>query len=76
MQAGERAVCCSVQDWQIMRLRHAFLRVFVGKNRGACGVKMRVVVGMVEVSVSVDHVFQRRITEAVESLFEPRPEHR
>src|SRR5258708_3647398 len=73
MQAGERAVCCSVQDRQIMRLGHALLSVFVGKDRGSCGVKTRVVIGMVEVPVGVDDVLNRSVAKAIESLFEPWP---
>jgi len=57
MQVVERAVCVSIQDRQIMRLGHALLSVFVGKDRGSCGVKMRVVIGMVEVPVGVDDAF-------------------
>src|SRR5260370_42155593 len=73
MQAGERAVCSSIQDRQIMRLGHALLSVFVGKDRGSCSVKMRVVIGMVEVPVGVDDVFHRSVAKAIESLFQPRP---
>src|SRR5271170_7403946 len=73
MQAGERAIWSSVQDRQIMRPGHILLRVFVGKDRGSCGVKMRVVIGMVEVPVGVDDVFQRGIAKTFESLFEPGP---
>src|SRR5712664_676317 len=47
--------------------------VFVGKDRGARGVKRRVVIGMAEVPVGVDDVFQRSIAKAIESLFEPGP---
>jgi hypothetical protein len=56
-----------------MRLGHALLSVFVGKDRGSCGVKTRVVIGMVEVPVSVDDVFQRSVAKAIESRFEPWP---
>src|SRR5271168_2670118 len=56
-----------------MRRGHILLGVFVGKDRGTCGVKMRVVVGMVEVPVGVDDVFQRSIAKAIESFFEPGP---
>src|SRR6267378_453650 len=73
MQTGERAVCSSVQDRQIMRLGHALLSVFVSKDRGSCGVKMRVVIGMVEMPVGVDDVFNWSVAKAVESLFEPGP---
>src|SRR5580693_2835428 len=73
MQAGERAVCSSIQDRQIMRLRHALLSVFVGQDRGSCSVKMRVVIGMVEMPVGVDDVFNRSVAKAVEGLFEPGP---
>src|ERR1700676_2249265 len=73
MQAGERAVCSSVQDRQIMRLGHALLGIFMGKDRGSCGVKRRVVIGMVEMPVGVDHVFNRSVAKAIESLFEPGP---
>src|SRR6266850_824722 len=57
MQAGERAVCSSIQDRQIMRLGHALLSVFVGQDCGSRGVKMRVVIGMVEMPVGVDDEF-------------------
>ena len=73
MQAGERAVCSSVQDRQIMGLGHALLSVCMGKDRGSCGVKMRVVIGMVEMPVGVDDVFNRSVAKAIESLFEPGP---
>src|SRR3984893_19454917 len=73
MQAGERAVCSSIQDRQIMRLRHALLSVFVGKDRGSCSVKMRVVIGMVEMPAGVDDVFNRSVAKALECLFEPGP---
>src|ERR1700761_3005159 len=56
-----------------MRLRHPLLRVFVGKNRGSCSVKRRVVIGMVEVPMGVDDVFHRSIAKLIESLFEPGP---
>src|SRR6266481_6076335 len=56
MQAGERAVCSSIQDRQVMRFGHALPSVFVGKNRGPCGVERRVVIGMVECQwVSMTH---------------------
>src|SRR6266478_1836697 len=73
MQAGERAVCSSIQDRQVMWFGHALPSVFVGKNGGPCGVKRRVVIGMVEVPVGVDDVFQRSVAKAIESLFEPGP---
>src|ERR1700682_2307857 len=73
MQAGERAVWSSIQDRQIMRLGQALLSVFVGKDRGSCGVKMRVVIGMVEVPVSVDDVFHWSIAKTIESVFELGP---
>src|ERR1700685_2891736 len=73
MQASERAVCCSIQDRQIMRLGHALLSVFVRKDRGSCGVKMCIVIGMVEVPVGVDDVFHRCAAKAIESFFEPGP---
>src|SRR5271155_1013749 len=76
MQAGERAIWSSIQNWQIMRLGHILLRVFVGKDRGSCGVKRRVVICMVEVPVGVDDVFHRGIAKAIESLFEPGPRRR
>src|SRR5258708_22707176 len=56
-----------------MRLGHALLSVFVGQDRGSCGVKRRVVIGMVEVPVCVDDVFQRSVAKATESLFESGP---
>ena len=73
MQAGERAIWSSIQNRQIMRLRHILLRVVVGKDRGSCGVKRRVVIGMVEVPVGVDDAFHRSIAKAIESLFELGP---
>src|SRR5258706_4045015 len=73
MQARERTVRSSIQDRQIMRLRHALLSIFVGKDRGSRGVKMRVVIGMVEVPVGVDDVLHWRVAKAIESLFEPGP---
>ena len=56
-----------------MRLGHALLSVFMGKDRGSCGVKRRVVIGMVEVPVGIDDVFHRSVIDAVERLFESRP---
>src|SRR5580693_6187193 len=76
MQAAERAIWSSIQDRQIMRLGHILLCVFVGKDPGSCGVKMRVVIGMVEVPVGVDDVFERGLAKAIESLFEPGPRRR
>jgi len=73
MQVVERAVRSSIQDQLIMRLGHALLSVFVGKDRGSPGVKMRVVIGMVEVPVGVDDAFHRSIAKAIESLFELGP---
>src|SRR6266849_10045952 len=73
MQAGERAVWSSIQDRQIMRLGHALLGVVVGKDRRSGRVKMGVVIGMVEVPVGIDDVFQRSIAKAIESLFELGP---
>src|ERR1700676_4731738 len=73
MQAGQSTVCSSIQDRQIMRLGHSLLRVFVGKDRGSCGAKSRVVIGVVEVPVRVDDVFNRSIAKAIENLFEPGP---
>ena len=73
MQVVERAVWSSIQDRQIMRLGHALLSVFVGKDRGSCGVKMRVVIGMVEVPVGVDDAFYRSVAKAIESRFEFGP---
>jgi len=73
MQVVERAVWSSIQDRQIMRLGHALLSVFVGKDPGSCGVKMRVVIGMVEVPVGVDDVFHRSVAKAIESFFELWP---
>jgi hypothetical protein len=73
MQAGERAVWSSIQDRQIVRLGHALLSVFVSKDRGSCGVKRRVVIGMVQVPVGVDDVFPRSVAKASESVFELGP---
>jgi hypothetical protein len=70
MQVVERAVWSSIQDRQIMRLGHALPSVFVGNDRGSCGVKMRIVIGMVEVPVGVDDISHRSVTKAIESLFE------
>src|SRR5260370_9694751 len=63
MQVGERAICSSIQDSLIMRLGHALLSFFVGKDRGSCGVKMRVVIGMVEVPGGVDDVLHGTLTK-------------
>src|SRR5580700_9572332 len=73
MQAGERAVCSSIQDRQIMRLRHTLPSVFVSEDRGSCGVKMCIVIGMVEVPMGVDNVFHRCVAKVIESFFEPGP---
>src|SRR5580704_15390132 len=73
MQASERAVCSSVQDRQIMRLGHALLSVVVRKDDGSCGVKTCIVIGMVEVPLGIDDIFQRSIAKAIESFFEPGP---
>src|SRR5713226_8239930 len=73
MQVGERTVWSSIQDGQIMRLGHALLCVFVRQDRGSCGVKMCIVIGMVEVPVGVDDVFQRSVAKAIESFFESGP---
>src|SRR5271155_1725626 len=73
MQARECAVWSSIQDRQIMRRGHILLGVFVGKDRSTCGVKMQVVVGMVEVPVRIDDVFQRSIAKAIESFSELGP---
>src|SRR5260370_35796678 len=73
MQAGDRAVWASIQDRKIIRLGHALLSVSVGKNRGSRGVKMHVVIGMVEVPVSVDDVFHRSVAKAIENPFELGP---
>src|SRR5271168_3760070 len=59
-----------------MRLGHALLSVFVRKDRGSCGVKMRIVIGMVEVPVGVDDVLHWGVAKAIESLFEPGPSRR
>src|SRR6202050_1887728 len=56
-----------------MGLGHALLCVLVAKDRGSCGVKMRVVIRMVEVPVAVNEVFHRSIAQAIESLFESGP---
>ncbi len=42
----------------------------MGQNGCARGVKSGIVVGVIEVPVSVDDEFQRGIAEAIESLFE------
>jgi FMN-dependent NADH-azoreductase len=44
MQVVEPAVWSSIQDRQIMPLGHALPSVFVGNDRGSCGVKMRIVI--------------------------------
>ncbi len=62
------------QDRQIMRLGHALLSVFVGKDRGSCGVKRRVVIGMVEVPMGVDDVFQRSVAKAASTCLVLRGE--
>ena len=56
-----------------MRFGHAPLSVFVGEDRSSCGVKRRVVIGMVEVPVGVDDVFQWSVAKAIESLFDLGP---
>ena len=56
-----------------MRLRHALRGVFVGKDRGSRGAKMRVVIGVVEVPVGVNDALHWSIAKAIESLFEPGP---
>src|SRR5580700_4071309 len=56
-----------------MGLRHALLSVLVGKDRGSCGVKVRVVIGVVEVPVTVNEVFHWSVAQTIESFFEPRP---
>src|SRR4029077_4271682 len=56
-----------------MRLGHALPSVFMGKDRGSCGVKMRVVIGMAELPVGIDDVFYRSVANAIESLFELGP---
>src|SRR6202040_973320 len=71
--AGEHTVCSSIQDFQVVRFGHALLGVFVGEDRSSCGVKRRVVIGVVEVPVGVDDVFDRSIAKAIESLFELGP---
>src|ERR1700691_4686022 len=73
MQARERAVCASVQDRKIVRFRHILLTVFVGKDRGSGGVKMCIVVGMVEVPVGVDDVFQRSIAKTTQGFLKLGP---
>src|ERR1700733_1427444 len=73
MQASERAVCSPIQDRQIMRLGHALRSVFVRKDRRSCGVKICIVVGMVEVPVGVNDVFHRCAAKAIESLFKSGP---
>jgi hypothetical protein len=45
----------------------------VRQDRGSGGVKRRVVVGVVEVPVSVDDAFHWRVAQTIESLFEPGP---
>src|ERR1700688_1118068 len=66
MQASERTICSSVQDFQIMRFGHALLSVLVGKDRGSCGVKKSVVIGMVEMPVGVDDIFDRGVAKTIE----------
>jgi hypothetical protein len=48
----------------------------VRKDRGSGGVKRRVVVGVVEVPVSVDDPFHWRVAQTIESLLEPGPRRR
>jgi hypothetical protein len=45
----------------------------VGEDRGSGGAKRSVVVGVVEVPVGVNDAFHGRVSQAVESLFEPGP---
>src|ERR1700735_5552511 len=56
-----------------MRLGHALLGVFVRNDRGSCGVKMCVVIGMVEVPVGVDDGFYRCAAKAIEGFSERGP---
>ena len=56
-----------------MRLGHALPSIFVSQDRGSCAVKMRVVIGMVEVPVSIDDVFHWCVANAIESRFELGP---
>jgi hypothetical protein len=56
-----------------MRLGHALLSVFVRKHYGSSGIKMRIVIGMVEVPVAVNEVSHRGVAQAIESLLEPGP---
>jgi hypothetical protein len=56
-----------------VRLCHALFCVFVRKDRGSGGVKMRVVVGVIKVPVGVNEVFHWRIAQAIQSLFESGP---
>jgi hypothetical protein len=58
---------------KVMWLRHALLGVLVRKNRSAEGMQRGVVVGVVEVPVSINDEFQRGVAEAVEGLFELGP---
>jgi len=59
-----------------VRLGHALFGVFVRKDRGSGGVRMGVVVRVVEVPVGVNDVFHWRVPQAIESLFEPGPDRR
>jgi len=59
MQAGERAgLLLYTRPADSCGLGHALLSVFVGQDCGSRGVKMRVVIGMVEMPVGVDDVFK------------------
>ena len=61
------------EDRNVMRFGHAFFCVFVSENDSSAGVERSVVVGVIEVPVGVNDAFHRRVAQAIESLFEPRP---
>src|SRR5580658_5537628 len=56
-----------------MRFSHAFFGVFVSENSGTGSVEGGIVVGVVEVPVGVDRVFEGSIAEAIESFLELWP---
>src|SRR6202022_350296 len=64
------------EHWQVMRLGHSLLRIFVRQNRRASCVQRRVVVGVIEVPVRINHVFQRRTAQSIQRLFELWPRRR
>lgn len=61
------------ENRNVVGFGHALFGVFVSEDGGTSGVEGGVVIGMVEMPVGVDGVFQGSIAEAVESFFELGP---